>query len=88
MNDDLAHLKKAHDKAQYILDRILKKYSDQSYEIDRLRAALAAAQPVLEGMVQQSESGITRYALHHEPLREAASKALPLVHEALSEKRS
>ena len=86
MSDQVDQLKKARDKAEYILDRILKKYSDQSHEIDNLRHILGLCKTLLEEMVQESASGYAKYALHHETLRDDARKVLPAVLTALGEK--
>ena len=76
-------LHKDRDEVRFILQRVMKEYSDVCYEADNLRNVLDLCRVILEEMVKRSESGMTKYALHHETLREDARKVLPLVLEAL-----
>lgn len=76
-------LHKERDEVRFILQRVMKEYSDVCHEVDRMRHALNMSRYILHMMAQHSESGITKYAFHHEPLREDAERVLPLIDEAL-----
>ena len=78
-------LQSAQSKEAYILAQILLRYSDQCHAMEKMWSALHAANEILVRLAQESESNITEYAYHHEPLRKLAKKALPIVAGAMSE---
>lgn len=81
--DDVKLLHKDRDEVRFILQRVMKEYSDVCYENDRLRHALGLCKIVFDDLLQPSASGYVKYAMHHETIRDDVRRLMPTVLEAL-----